>query len=67
MSDGAAFVMVMSEEMVKELGLEPEARLVAYAAAGLEPRIMGMGPIYAIPKSIETGWFRIKRYRFDRA
>ena len=40
MSDGAAFLMVMSEEMVKELGLEPQARLVAYAAAGLEPRIM---------------------------
>ena len=43
MSDGAAFVIVMSEDMVKELGLEPEARLVAYAAAGLEPRIMGTG------------------------
>ena len=53
MSDGAAFVMVMSEEMVKELGLEPEARLVSYAAAGLEPRIMGMGPIYAIPKALK--------------
>ncbi len=53
MSDGAAFVIVMSEEMVKELGLEPEARLVAYAAAGLEPRIMGMGPIYAIPKALK--------------
>ncbi|MCW3162261.1 acetyl-CoA C-acyltransferase [Chryseobacterium oryctis] len=53
MSDGAAFVMVMSEEMVKELGLQPEARLVAYAAAGLEPRIMGMGPIYAIPKALK--------------
>ena len=53
MSDGAAFVIVMSEEMVKELGIEPEARLVAYAAAGLEPRIMGMGPIYAIPKALK--------------
>ena len=53
MSDGAAFVIVMSEDMVKELGLEPEARLVAYAAAGLEPRIMGMGPIYAIPKALK--------------
>ena len=53
MSDGAAFVMVMSEEMVKELGLEPEARLVSYAAAGLESRIMGMGPIYAIPKALK--------------
>lgn len=53
MSDGAAFVIVMSEDMVKELGLEPEARLVAYAAAGLEPRIMGMGPIHAIPKALK--------------
>lgn len=53
MSDGAAFVIVMSEDMVKELGLEPEARLVAYAAAGLEPRIMGMGPVYAIPKALK--------------
>ena len=53
MSDGAAFVIVMSEEMVKELGLEPEARLVSYATAGLSPRIMGMGPIYAIPKALK--------------
>lgn len=60
MSDGAAFVMVMSEEMVKELGLEPEARLVAYAAAGLEPRIMGMGPIYAIPKALKQAGMELK-------
>jgi acetyl-CoA acyltransferase len=60
MSDGAAFVMVMSEEMVKELGLKPEARLVAYAAAGLEPRIMGMGPIYAIPKALKQAGLELK-------
>lgn len=60
MSDGAAFVMVMSEEMVKELGLEPEARLMAYAAAGLEPRIMGMGPIYAIPKALKQAGLELK-------
>ncbi|MNU13180.1 3-ketoacyl-CoA thiolase [compost metagenome] len=60
MSDGAAFVMMMSEEMVKELGLEPEARLVAYAAAGLEPRIMGMGPIYAIPKALKQAGLELK-------
>lgn len=60
MSDGAAFVLVMSEEMVKELGLEPEARLVAYAAAGLEPRIMGMGPIYAIPKALKQAGMELK-------
>lgn len=53
MSDGAAFVLVMSEEMVKELNLEPIARLVNYAAAGVEPRIMGMGPVKAIPKALQ--------------
>lgn len=53
MSDGAAFVMVMSEEMVKELNLEPVARLVSYSTVGVEPRIMGIGPVYAIPKALE--------------
>lgn len=53
MSDGAAFVMVMSEDMVKELNLEPIARLVSYAAAGVEPRLMGIGPIKAIPKALK--------------
>ncbi|MDC8003597.1 acetyl-CoA C-acyltransferase [Aureisphaera galaxeae] len=52
MSDGAAFVMVMSEDMVKELNLEPIARMVNYAAAGVEPRIMGIGPVKAIPKAL---------------
>ena len=53
MSDGAAFVMVMSEEMVKELNLEPIARMVSYAAVGVEPRIMGIGPVHAIPKALK--------------
>lgn len=53
MSDGAAFVLIMSEEMVKELNLEPIARLVNYAAAGVEPRIMGIGPVKAIPKALK--------------
>ncbi|NND88180.1 MAG: acetyl-CoA C-acyltransferase, partial [Flavobacteriaceae bacterium] len=53
MSDGAAFVMVMSEEMMKELNLEPIARLVNYAAAGVEPRLMGIGPVKAIPKALK--------------
>ncbi|UOY07062.1 acetyl-CoA C-acyltransferase [Muricauda sp. SCSIO 64092] len=52
-SDGAAFVMVMSEDMVKELNLEPEARLVSYAAAGVPPRIMGIGPVAAVPKALK--------------
>ena len=45
--------MIMSEELVKELNLEPIARLVSYAAAGIEPRIMGMGPVKAIPKALK--------------
>lgn len=53
MSDGAAFVLVMSEEMVKELNLEPIARLVNFAAVGVEPRIMGIGPVKAIPKALK--------------
>ncbi len=53
MSDGAAFVLVMSEELVKELKLEPIARLVNYAAAGVEPRIMGIGPVKAVPKALK--------------
>jgi acetyl-CoA acyltransferase len=52
MSDGAAFVLVMSEAMVKELNLKPIARLVSFAAVGVEPRIMGIGPVKAIPKAI---------------
>ena len=52
-SDGAAFVMVMSEKMIKELNLEPIARLISYAVVGIEPRIMGVGPIDAIPKAIK--------------
>lgn len=52
-SDGAAFVLVMSEAMVKELHLEPIARLVSFAAVGVEPRIMGIGPVKAIPKALE--------------
>ncbi|MEO0899853.1 MAG: acetyl-CoA C-acyltransferase [Bacteroidota bacterium] len=55
-SDGAAFMMIMSERMVKELGIEPRARLVGYATEGIDPRIMGMGPIKAVPKVLkQTG------------
>jgi acetyl-CoA acyltransferase len=52
-SDGAAFVMVMSEEMVNRLNLKPIARLVSYAVAGVDPRIMGIGPVDAIPKALK--------------
>ncbi len=60
MSDGAAFVMVMSEAMVKELNLEPIARLVNYAAVGVPPRIMGIGPVKAIPKALELSGLKLK-------
>jgi acetyl-CoA acyltransferase len=53
MSDGAAFVLIMSEEMVTELGVTPIARLVNFASAGVEPRIMGIGPVKAIPKALK--------------
>lgn len=52
-SDGAAFVMVVSEKMLKELNVQPIARLVSYAVAGVPPRIMGIGPVEAIPKALE--------------
>ena len=52
-SDGAAFVIVMGEKMVKELGLKPIARLVACSVAGVHPRIMGIGPLEAVPKVLK--------------
>ena len=52
-SDGAAFVLVVSERMLKELNVEPIARLASYHVSGLEPRIMGIGPIHAVPKALE--------------
>jgi len=59
-SDGAAFVLVMSEKMVNELGLKPVARLVSYAVVGIEPRYMGVGPIEAIPKAIEKAGLKLE-------
>jgi acetyl-CoA acyltransferase len=53
-SDGAAFVLIMSEKMVQELGLKPLARMVSYGVAGVPPRIMGIGPIEAIPKALKA-------------
>ncbi|MFT5883968.1 MAG: acetyl-CoA acyltransferase [Arcticibacterium sp.] len=59
-SDGAAFVIVMSERMVKELNLEPVAQMLAYAVAGCDPRVMGMGPVYAVPKALEQANLKLK-------
>jgi len=52
-SDGAAFVIVMGEKMINELGLKPIARLIACASAGVHPRVMGIGPVEAIPKVLK--------------
>lgn len=60
MSDGASFVLVMSEKMVKELNLEPVARLVSYAPVGVEPSIMGIGPMYAVPKALKQAGLTLK-------
>jgi len=59
-SDGAAFVIVMSERMVKELNLEPIARMVTYATEGIDPRIMGMGPIKAVPKALRQAGMKLQ-------
>lgn len=58
-SDGAAFVIVMSETMVNELGLTPLARLVSVAVAGVDPRIMGIGPVRAIPLALQRAGLRL--------
>jgi acetyl-CoA acyltransferase len=58
-SDGAAFVIVMSERMINELGLKPIARLVNCASAGVHPRIMGIGPVEAIPKVLKQAGMRL--------
>ncbi len=52
-SDGAAFVLVMSEKMVREHNLKPVARMVSYSTAGVDPRVMGIGPIAAVPKALK--------------
>lgn len=58
-SDGAAFVLIMSEKMVNELGLKPIARMMSYSVMGVEPRIMGIGPIAAIPKALQKAGLQL--------
>jgi acetyl-CoA acyltransferase len=60
-SDGAAFVIVMGEKMVNELGLKPIARLVNCASAGVHPRIMGIGPVAAIPKALKQAGMNLSQ------
>lgn len=59
MSDGAAFTLVMSERLVKELNIEPIARLVSFSAVGVPPRIMGIGPMRAIPKALDQAGLKL--------
>ncbi len=59
-SDGAAFVLVVSEKKMKELNAEPIARLVSYGVAGVPPRIMGIGPIFAIPKALKMAGMKLE-------
>ena len=69
-SDGAAFVMVVSERMLKELNVEPIARLKSYHVSGLEPRIMGVGPIHAVPEALKKAGLTqadIARYELNEA
>ncbi|AEI47045.1 acetyl-CoA C-acyltransferase [Runella slithyformis] len=58
-SDGAAFVVVMSEKMVNELNIKPVARMMSYASAGVEPRIMGIGPVAAIPIALKQAGLQL--------
>jgi acetyl-CoA acyltransferase len=60
-SDGAAFVIVMSERLVNQLGLKPIGRLVACASAGVDPRIMGIGPVAAIPKVMKQSGMNLSQ------
>ena len=59
-SDGAAFVMVVSEKFMKDHNLKPIARMVSHAAAGVPPRIMGIGPVAAIPKALEKAGMKLQ-------
>ena len=69
-SDGAAFVVLMSEKMMKKYKLEPIAQLKSYHVAGLEPRVMGLGPIYAVPEAIKKAKLKpedIELYELNEA
>ena len=53
MSDGAAMVLVMSEKMINNLKVKPIAKMISYSVAGVPPRIMGIGPVEAVPKALK--------------
>lgn len=58
-TDGAAFAVVMSEKLMKQLNLKPVARLMSYAVAGVDPKIMGIGPVKAVPKALERAGLKL--------
>lgn len=58
-NDGAAFAVVMSEKLVRQLNLKPIARMMSYAVAGVDPRIMGIGPVAAVPKALERAGLKL--------
>lgn len=59
-NDGAAFAVVMSERLIKLLNIKPIARMVSYAVAGVDPRIMGIGPVAAVPKALKTAGLKLQ-------
>jgi acetyl-CoA acyltransferase len=59
-SDGASFVLVMSEKMMKAMGLEPKARLVSSVSVGVNPRYMGIGPVEAVPRALKKAGLELK-------
>ena len=59
-SDGAAFIMLMSEKMVNKLGIKPIAKLLSYQVTGIEPKYMGMGPVDAVPKALKKAGLKLK-------
>lgn len=59
-NDGAAFAVVMSERLIKQLNLKPIARMVSYAVAGVDPRIMGIGPVAAVPKALKIAGLKLQ-------
>jgi acetyl-CoA acyltransferase len=59
-TDGAAFAVVMSEKLVKQLNLKPIARMLSYAVAGVDPKVMGIGPVAAVPKALKIAGMKLE-------
>ena len=59
-TDGCAFAVLMSEKLVKQLNVKPIARMLSYAVAGVDPKIMGIGPVKAVPKALERAGLKLQ-------